>query len=48
MTVYELLHVPSLTDNLKVISGASGLNRTISSVTVIDTPDGLNYNGLIN
>lgn len=43
MTVYELLHVPSLTDNLKVISGASGLNRTISSVTVIDTPDGLNW-----
>ena len=43
MTVYELLQVPSLKNNLKVIAGESGLDRKISSVTVIDTPDGLNW-----
>ncbi len=42
MTVYELLQVPSLS-GFKVISGELGLHRKISTVTVIDTPDGFNW-----
>ena len=42
MTVYELLQVPTLS-GFKVISGELGLHRKISTVTVIDTPDGFNW-----
>ena len=42
MTVYELLQVPTLS-GFEVISGELGLHRKISTVTVIDTPDGFNW-----
>lgn len=42
MTVYELLQVPTLS-GFRVISGEAGLHRKISTVTVIDTPDGFNW-----
>lgn len=39
MTVEELLHMPSLR-GLQLIAGKAGTHRRISTVTVIDTPDG--------
>lgn len=39
MTVEELLHMPSLR-GLQLIAGKAGIHRRISTVTVIDTPDG--------
>ena len=39
MTVEELLHMPSLR-GLQLIAGNAGIHRRISTVTVIDTPDG--------
>ena len=43
MTIYDLLQLPSLKDKLRIAAGFSGLGRKISSVTVIDTPDGFNW-----
>ena len=42
MTVAELLVTPTL-KNLKLISGFLGVHREISTVTVIDTPDGFHW-----
>lgn len=42
MTVAELLITPTL-KNLKLISGFYGVHREISTVTVIDTPDGFQW-----
>lgn len=42
VTVAELLITPTL-KNLKLISGFYGVHREISTVTVIDTPDGFQW-----
>ena len=42
MTVKELLELPSL-GGLKLLSGALGIDREISTVTVVDTPDGFQW-----
>lgn len=42
MTVEELLHLPTL-NGLKLISGTLGIHREISTVTVVDTPDGFQW-----
>ncbi len=42
MTVEELLHIPTL-NGLKLISGELGVHREISTVTVVDTPDGFQW-----
>lgn len=42
MTVKELLELPSL-GGLKLLSGALGIHREISTVTVVDTPDGFQW-----
>lgn len=39
MTVEELLQLPTI-KGLKLISGNLGIHREISTVTVVDTPDG--------
>lgn len=39
MTVEELLTIPTLS-GMKLIAGATGIHKLISTVTVIDTPDG--------
>lgn len=40
MTVEELLQLPTI-KGLKLISGNLGVHREISTVTVVDTPDGI-------
>lgn len=40
MTVGELLEMPALSE-LKLVAGKTGLHRIISTVTVIDAPDGV-------
>ena len=42
MTVAELLELPSI-PGLEVIAGKNGLERHISTVTVVDTPDGATW-----
>ena len=42
MTVEELLALPTLS-RLKIIAGKTGLHRRVSTVTVIDTPDGATW-----
>lgn len=42
MTVAELLQVPTL-NGLKLLAGSLGLHQEISTVTVIDTPDGFQW-----
>lgn len=42
MTVEELLQLPTI-KGLKLISGNLGVHREISTVTVVDTPDGLQW-----
>lgn len=42
MTVEELLELPTI-KGLKLISGNLGVHREISTVTVIDTPDGFQW-----
>lgn len=39
MTLFELMSIPTLS-GLKVIAGNLGIHRDISSVTIVDTPDG--------
>ena len=42
MTVEELLQLPTI-KGLKLISGNLGVHREISTVTVVDTPDGFQW-----
>lgn len=42
MTVEELLQLPTI-KGLKLISGNLGIHREISTVTVVDTPDGFQW-----
>ena len=42
MTVEELLQLPTL-NGLKLISGKLGVHKEISTVTVVDTPDGFQW-----
>ena len=42
MTVEELLQLPTI-KRLKLISGNLGIHREISTVTVVDTPDGFQW-----
>ena len=42
MTVEELLELPTI-KGLKLISGNLGVHREISTVTVVDTPDGFQW-----
>ena len=42
MTVEELLQLPTI-KGLKLISGKLGVHREISTVTVVDTPDGFQW-----
>ncbi|WP_312280961.1 PucR family transcriptional regulator ligand-binding domain-containing protein [Oscillibacter sp.] len=42
MTVGELLEMPALSE-LELVAGKAGLHRIISTVTVIDAPDGLSW-----
>lgn len=42
MTVGELLEMPALNE-LELIAGKTGLHRRISTVTVVDTPDGATW-----
>ena len=42
MTVEELLQLPTI-KGLKLISGNLGVHREISTVTVVDPPDGFQW-----
>ncbi|NCB31146.1 MAG: PucR family transcriptional regulator, partial [Clostridia bacterium] len=42
MIVSELLQLPTI-KGLKVIAGGLGLHRNISTVTVVDAPDGTTW-----
>lgn len=42
MTLFELMNIPTLS-GLKVIAGNLGIHRDISSVTIVDTPDGFQW-----
>lgn len=42
MTIEELLELPSLT-GMELLAGKTGIKRRISTVTVVDTPDGATW-----
>ncbi len=42
MTISDLLNLPGLAD-LKLLAGGHGLDRELTNVTVVDTPDGTNW-----
>ncbi|MEG1825039.1 MAG: PucR family transcriptional regulator ligand-binding domain-containing protein [Cloacibacillus sp.] len=42
MTVEEVLALPNLS-RLKILAGKTGIHRRVSSVTVVDTPDGATW-----
>ena len=42
MTIYDFLNLPNFSD-LNLLAGENGLDRELTNVTVVDTPDGTNW-----
>lgn len=44
MTIFDFLQLPNFSD-LRLLAGSGGVQRELSNVTVVDTPDGTNWLG---
>ena len=42
MTISDFLNLPNFSD-LNLLAGENGLDRELTNVTVVDTPDGTNW-----
>ena len=42
MTISDFLNLPNFSD-LNLLAGKNGLDRELTNVTVVDTPDGTNW-----